>query len=93
MSHISRYKCITCDLQLWSGDHAGAAANGFTDFSACKFYHNSTAIHKTVMSLYQHMCFWTFFVNKFYLLLQKWIFNILTFLCEHQLEVRDSLLQ
>ena len=29
-----------------------------------------------------------------YLLLQKWIFNILDiFLCEHQLEVRDSLLQ
>ena len=42
----------------------------------------------------EHMCFGDFFVNKSLFASTKWIFNILViFLCEHQLEVRDLLLQ
>ena len=40
------------------------SANGLTSFSLCKLTHNAAVIHKTVMSLCQHMCFWTIFVNK-----------------------------
>ena len=58
------------------------------------FTHNAAVIHKIVMSLCQHMCFELFLSTHYYLLLQKWIFNILDiFLCEHQLEVGDLLLQ